>query len=42
MENNEGIPNEGYSFTYDKLIITVTKVKNTQTQEIKVDVSSKN
>ena len=41
MENNEGIPNEGYSFTYDKLIITVTKVKNTQTQEIKVDVSSK-
>lgn len=38
IENREDIPQEGYSFDYDKLRITVTKVENTQTQEIKVEI----
>ena len=38
IETHEDIPDEGYSFTYDKLVITVTKVENTQTQEISVIV----
>ena len=38
IENREEIPQEGYSFDYDKLRITVTKVENTQTQEIKVEI----
>lgn len=38
IETREDIPSEGYSFTYDKLKITVTKVENTQTQEIKVEI----
>jgi CBS domain containing-hemolysin-like protein len=36
IENREDIPSEGYSFTYDKLMITVTKMENMQTQEIRV------
>ena len=38
IENREDIPNEGYSFSYDKLVITVTKMENTKTQEIKVEI----
>ncbi|MBE5740361.1 MAG: HlyC/CorC family transporter [Clostridiales bacterium] len=39
IETHEDIPDEGYSFAYDKLVITVTKVENMQTQEIKVEIS---
>mgnify|MGYP003300092113 FL=1 len=38
IETREDIPSEGFSFTYDKLQITVTKVENTQTQEVKVEI----
>lgn len=32
------IPRMGYSFTYERLLITVTKVENTHTLEIKVEI----
>lgn len=32
------IPRTGYSFTYERLLITVTKVENTHTLEIKVEI----
>ena len=38
IETREDIPSEGFSFTYDKLQITVIKVENTQTQEVKVEI----
>lgn len=40
IEKCNEIPCEGYSFTYESLLITITKVSNTHTQEIKVEISN--
>lgn len=38
IEKCNEIPCMGYSFTYENLLITITKVSNTHTQEIKVEI----
>ena len=40
IEKCNEIPCEGYSFVYENLLITITKVSNTHTQEIKVEISN--
>ena len=40
IEKCNEIPCEGYSFVYESLLITITKVSNTHTQEIKVEISN--
>lgn len=40
IEKCNEIPCEGYSFAYEGLLITITKVSHTHTQEIKVEISN--